>query len=111
MGDLVFLVKMPLSHQLRMISRVHGHGIYVSVTEKKFDMFKAVASLDTYQITKCSDSKKKILFYLIFKKFKREFSDQQFLDKNIIISKTWTIQNSAFRKIMAFIQIVQRQRG
>ena len=57
---------------------------------KRFGIFKAVATLDTYQITNCSDSKKKISFYQIFKEFEKEFSNQQFLDKNIILSKTWS---------------------
>ena len=76
---------------------------------KRFDIFKAIASLDTYQITNYSNSKKKISFYQIFKKFKKEFSNQQFLDKNIIFSITWSFQHYAFRNTMAFMQIVQRQ--
>ena len=60
---------------------------------KRFDIFKAVASLDTYQITNYSNSKKKISFYQIFKKFEKEFSNQQFLDKNIILSKHGLFQN------------------
>ena len=75
----------------------------------RFGIFKAVASLDTYQITNCLHSKKKISFYQIFKEFEKEFSNQQFLDKNITLSIIWSIQNYAFPNTMAFMQIVQRQ--
>ena len=87
MGNLVFLVKMPSNNQSKTISKVHGHEICVFGHWKGFGIFKTVTSLDTYQITNCSDSKKKIFFYLTFKEFEKEFSNQQFLDKNIILSK------------------------
>ena len=70
MGNLVFLVKMPLSHQLRMISRIHGHGVWVFGHWKRFDIFKVVASLDTYQITNYSDLKKKNLVLPNFQKIR-----------------------------------------
>ena len=93
MGDFVFFVKMPLNNQLRMISRVHGHDICVFfVIERDLACF-FIASFDTYQITNRSNSKKKLSFYLIFKEFEKEFSNQQLLDKNIILSKTWSTQN------------------
>ena len=78
---------------------------------KRFDIFKAIASLDTYQITNYSDSKKKISFYEIFKKIEKVFSNKQFLDKNITLSIIWSIQNYAFRNTMVFIQIVQKVGG
>ena len=93
MGDFVFFVKMPLNNQLRMISRVHGHDICVFLFIERDLACFFIASFDTYQITNRSNSKRKFSFYLIFKEFEKEFSNQQLLGKNIILSKTWSTQN------------------
>ena len=91
-----------------MISRVHGHGVWVFCHWKRFGIFKAVASLDTYQITNYSDSKKKYRFTKFSKIRERVF-------KSIISGqkyhsfKTWFIQNYVLRNTMTFIQIIQRQ--